>query len=94
MGWKDLSAWLKGGIILSSFYTIFSILFYFLVRLFVQGEAGLIILWSFVPSIVFLSRLADNDLMAIISFLLNIVFYFGVGSFIGWLVGKIKSRNE
>ena len=87
MGWKNLPSWLKGGIIGLLLYVV----------LVVSNITPII---AFLVSIQnFFARffLSPDDWGSIsfaflFSFVLAPILWFIIGAFIGWLVGKIKSK--
>ena len=101
MGWKNWPSWLKGGMVLSIIYLIL-FLISFLLELMMQPD-GFLPLWfllfpslllPFIRDCLFFnpnpSPNCNTTFISIILVILNIVFYFLIGT----LVGKIKSRGE
>jgi len=105
MGWKDLPYWLKGGIIGLVFALTLSLVFLSIheFRLF-GGVDGLFnfIIWIIlvlVPglliNIFFNFSLGEKALSTTFQiFVFSSIFYFILGSIIGWIVGKIKGGNK
>ena len=92
MEWKDLSYWLKGGILSAIIFVIF-----FLLAIYIDskygGHPGLVIF----PLIPILSGLFTLNVSGIKFFIIaipiSLIFWFIVGAIIGWIYGKIKNRN-
>jgi len=95
MGWKNLPAWLKGGVILL-IINIFLILLYFGIKFVIFLSLGNVlpgdhpIVLIYLPSFLITDGLywGRNTPMAI--FIFSSISYFIVGVIIGWIVGKIK----
>jgi hypothetical protein len=103
MGWKELSYWLRGGIIALIVY----------MPIFAWGLNGDLLAggegcWGFcmalaeLPAIVIISLLFDGAKLreligtwgiVILGFLLTALVYFAIGALIGWIVGKIKNKS-
>ncbi len=107
MGWKDYPYWLKGGIV-SLFLVIILTITLFIINPSCNGECWFP-LWNLVwilPSAIIsapLSAITGYDLWdEFLNFgggyigriLLPILFYFLVGAFIGWIIGKIKNKRS
>lgn len=104
MGWKNLSYWLRGGIVASVLYIIYAI---FTLRsqiytLGILNLPGMVI--GFWVGII--TRLSSNPFLStsnpkpisntllIIMFLINLIIYFILGSIIGIIIKKIKSSKK
>jgi hypothetical protein len=83
MAFKEWSAWMKGGFIIPMVYIIFSILFYFYIRLLASGDQGLIVLLIFLPAILIMYIIGDTPLLMPLSLILNLFFYFFMGMILG-----------
>ena len=106
MGWKDLSYWLKGGLLVSLTYCILSILLF--------SKIMSSMTWTFYYFLsnpiywIYSYLLKINDpLWQIIKFnpespmslyfyylIVGIIFYFISGAIIGWIYGKIKDKSS
>ena len=107
MGWKEWPYWLKGGIFSISLIILLMLVLLPLGRD-CQGhlcivslpysQYPIIVVWLILGSISLKASnywiLAGNDktIYAIV-FIIPIVLYFIIGAFIGWIVGKIKSKQ-
>ncbi len=101
MGWKNLSAWLKGGIIGGLIITIMLTLLPL-----ISDTVGKYLRFIYLPG-TYISILTNNftldwgqgvplkiKLFEILLFsAVNILFYFIIGALIGWIIGKIKSKK-
>jgi len=102
MGWKEWPYWLKGGIMGLIVYLIIFGLFFIVSLNCRKGFCGYIsintVLYFFV-SIIFLILNIDiipylSNPLAILFILVNLTAVFVIGSLIGFIIGKIKSRGE
>ncbi|MBI2558573.1 hypothetical protein HYW20_04575 [Candidatus Woesearchaeota archaeon] len=90
MGWKDWPYWLKGGVIVLGIYLIATL------SLLPFGETGgnprfpLWLVPSLFPLFILIEILGD---VQINPYIISPIFYFLIGSLIGWIVGKFKSKN-
>ncbi|MDP3026380.1 MAG: hypothetical protein Q8N63_01635 [Nanoarchaeota archaeon] len=108
MGWKNLSYWLKGGIITLVLVYCIDFIGYLIKKSIIYSHPyifGVFFhilnspIWIFVSAIsVKLYWLMYNANMAptptIFGFIIISIFYFVVGALIGLIVGKIKSRKD
>lgn len=103
MAWKDLPAWLKGGIIgLGIILSVFVI--NLLLDAFVYSrwppftkEWGMFYFFIASLPLMGLARILDNPPLtgltsAWVYSLIVFIFYFLIGAVIGWIVGKIKRQ--
>lgn len=106
MGWKTWPYWLKGGIIcliIVILLTIIGVGIFYLLGLVFQ-ISGIIPLFSFIIAIspglfigitlLGMSFKSFSGIDAIITIIISIIIYFIFGTFIGWIVGKVKSRRQ
>ena len=97
MGWKDWSYWLKGGIIgLILFFLVLII-----VSLKLNSDFAFIVyflLWMpllfLEDSALFFYQIEGYPQPTILGIVCIGIVYFLVGSLLGWIVGKVKSRNQ
>jgi len=97
MGWKEWPAWLKGGVILASFMFVIEV-FVLIIGSLIEcaGTAGtsigtlclLLQYLSFAIIPAFFLEFANIHPVFVVLYL--IVFWFLIGSLIGWIIGKIK----
>jgi len=100
MGWKDWSYWLKGGIITVGILLIWTILIGLTNFIFggvtsFADNSGkfILVLLSLVINIVPKEDYGLGILVGLITiYILTPIFWFSIGAFIGWIVGKIKSK--
>jgi len=102
MGYRDWSAWLKGGIM----GIIVCFLFFGLAIIFpdfgkIDGGIFIFIALFIMNTNIFECKFCLNcDLplycsaIPILAFVVQILVFFFIGAIIGWIVWKIKSRNE
>jgi len=102
MGWKQLSSWLKGGIILSSFYIIVYLIFLIIKIIMPCENSGLfgfcsyelIFLLFSIPGLAISSFLRiENSQNNILFLIITILLYFIIGAAIGSIIGKIKNKR-
>ena len=93
MGWKNWPYWIKGGII----FGFIPIITLFLVFIYSRELAALIFIFLFgfgVPAILDdLGYTTEIATRAVIIWGIPIIIWFIIGSVIGWIYGKIKSRK-
>ena len=93
MGWKDWSAWVKGGVIFNILMLLISFSGWFL---FGMNELNPFALFVF-PGVSLLLGISDIGLVAItLVIIISILTYFIIGAIIGWIIGWIvgKIRNK
>ena len=105
MGWKDWSSWLKGGIIVTILYAIYSIISVLISILFPKLISGS----SLIENLIFFPQVLGMYLVIFKSgfnfiesklsftqyfeiFIIGIIFYFLIGAVIGWIFGKMKKK--
>jgi K+-sensing histidine kinase KdpD len=94
MGWSEWPAWVKGGVIAVVIELILFILLLLLESLRIDTSLWIVafpvsfILWGFV--------FGDNmtPFWFYLSYPLSVILWFIIGAIIGFIIGKIKSRNE
>lgn len=88
-----MKTWLKGGVIACGAVIVLSVIF-FLIGIGREAEE-MMHLWLLLgPGTVINQILLYNYQTTFMSFLLSLPFYFGLGSLIGWLVGRLKKKEE
>lgn len=87
MGWKSLPTWLKGAII---FVILDIILIIFAYLSSSPGEGVNLTLNLFQIPLTFFTQRLQNNFIVIIGGLIS---YFIIGSIIGWIISKIKSKK-
>ena len=100
MGFKELSAWLKGGVI--GIIIFFVLVIPLLICAFSCSSEGCIGCLIFSLPLIFGSIFSwfdiiniENDILGyIVIAIINIPLYFLIGALIGWIVGKIRNRNK
>lgn len=92
MSWKNLPSWVKGGIFLLILNLVLILIFFLITggRATSNGNIELLYWPSFL--ITDLLYWGSNSVLAVTLF--SSVFFFLVGAIIGFIVGKVKSRNE
>ncbi len=110
MGWKNWPAWVKGGVIgFFSVFLLILIIRFFLNSVSALGDSPgplylllgkVYFIIYFIPGTLLL-KIPFMGLLGYFNFfgeLLTIficsLFYFLIGALIGWIVGKIKSKNQ
>jgi hypothetical protein len=92
MGWKNLSYWLKGGIILAGINFLLIVLYYLISN--GQGSyydpSAFLYISSFLVTDFF--YWGSNSPLEI--FIFSSIFYFIIGAIIGLIYGKIKNRKR
>lgn len=91
MNWKDWSYWFKGGVISLIVLLVLGVLSFITP----SGDMGNIYQWIIIfmalPLIPLFSSLAVYD-VGVLAILMLSVYFFLLGSLIGWIVGKIASK--
>ncbi|MFZ5955588.1 MAG: hypothetical protein ACOYT4_04115 [Nanoarchaeota archaeon] len=94
MAWKNLPAWLKGGIIGAIIIFIVNLISLFIIKL---GYSMQLFFFIDYPAL-FLSDIFNLGIIFqgwqayLILFIFLPLFYFIIGTIIGWIVGKFKSK--
>ena len=105
MTWNDLPSWLKGGIIavllfglvyiislgvlvLLIFLTPPEVVFRYVIVL------GIINFFLLYPGFILFSLSKGILSSAVISFCVSILTYFLIGALVGWIIGKIRSKEK
>lgn len=91
-----MKSWLKGGLIGASIILIYNVWTTLIVYL---GISVPIFFFVEYPALLFVTIFNWNHVLNgwqlnVIIFLLLPIFYFIIGSIIGWLISKIKSRKQ
>lgn len=110
MGWKEWPSWLKGGMVLVIIYIILILLSVFTLYYDFTTWTSEVMFWTYVAivspteflslilpikfplGIGFLGGPSDSEMIT--SLIVLAIFYFFIGSIIGWIYGKIKNRNQ
>ena len=95
MGWKDWSYWLKGGIIGILISLVFLASSYFTGQIKIVSYINQCLIPPCSSDLHFYLFSNSNFLFVrefLISMIVILICCFIIGSFIGWIVGKIKSR--
>lgn len=87
MGWKDWPYWLKGGII--------GVILLLILSLFAvatpKSDMGNVFSWAIILiAFPFMLTYEDSQML---NFILFPIYFFILGAIIGWIVGKIKSKE-
>jgi len=96
MSWKNISEWLKGGIILLAISLVLEIIDYAAAFLFcpeIVGGIGCILPTRIleIPALYVLNFLTFGNFIP--SILITLLFYFIVGALIGFMISKLKSKQ-
>ena len=95
MGWKKLPYWLKGGIVAVIFLVLFNILLFLILDsndcLNDMSTATCPVTSNLSNIISFPSYFISSELFSAI--LIELVFYFVLGAFIGWIYGKMRAKR-
>ena len=79
MGWKDWPYWLKGGLISLIFLVFFPITI--IASCIIGGILG------------FINSCENQGSKLYLNVIIYSIILFGIGAFIGWIIGKIKNRK-
>lgn len=102
MGWKNWPSWVKGGII-GIIISLFAVFIVYLIGGFEENYLFYIIQFPIIPAwyifAFIFDLMADNGPYIENLIFLKLIFGFAFGYaiygiFIGWLIGKIKSKKE
>ena len=95
MGWKNLSYWLKGGII-GIIVLIILLIIGFILDLTIQSSFfPYTLMMIFIPLIPFVLIIEAFGIgFEDVIFFITLPAYFIIGAVIGWIVGKIKSKKK
>ena len=98
MGWREWPAWLKGGVIGLILLILAFIVSVSCVSL-VVGPNQLSCVIPALPILIggILAELLGFQNKLVVYFIMDsvdLILYFSIGAFIGWIVGKLKNRNQ
>ena len=102
MNWRELPAWLKGGILGIIITILVIILLIFFGGNYYYTSDQVVPRWTLMltyPTEIFKDifpipyNIADGYLFNFINIIFLIIFYFLPGALIGWIIGKIKSKK-
>ncbi|MDO8564349.1 MAG: hypothetical protein Q7R87_05050 [Nanoarchaeota archaeon] len=92
MAWKDWSYWLRGGIILSIIFAVFLLLALYLDSTY-GGHPGLSFLLLMPVALLIKVNGLNTMSFMMVAIPLSLIFWFAMGTLIGWIYGKLKNRN-